>query len=254
MDVRRYALLGVEVDALTLPELNRLIASAVGGGEHWIIANHNVHSIHLFHHNEALRRFYACARYIHIDGMPLVWMGRALGFPLQRTNRITYVDWTRPLLAEAERQGWRIFYLGSKPQVVERARQALRAEYPGLEVELHDGYFDMEPSSENNREILERIQVQAPHILMVGMGMPRQEHWILENLPNLSTNVILDAGACLDYLAGAVPTPPRWMGRAGLEWLYRLMSEPGRLWKRYLIEPWYVLGLLLRELWHKYAA
>jgi N-acetylglucosaminyldiphosphoundecaprenol N-acetyl-beta-D-mannosaminyltransferase len=78
--------------------------------------------------------------------------------------------------------------------------------------------------------------------------MPRQEHWILDNLEQIQTNTILTSGACIDYVAGAVPTPPRWMGKLGLEWLYRLFSEPGRLWKRYLLEPWFVVRLLLQEI------
>jgi N-acetylglucosaminyldiphosphoundecaprenol N-acetyl-beta-D-mannosaminyltransferase len=81
------------------------------------------------------------------------------------------------------------------------------------------------------------------------MGMPRQEIWVLNNLEKLHAKVILTCGACMDYIAGEIPTPPRWMGRVGLEWLYRLLSEPGRLWKRYLVEPWFLGGLLVRDLW-----
>jgi len=79
------------------------------------------------------------------------------------------------------------------------------------------------------------------------MGMPLQENWILDNLPDLEADVILPSGACFDYLAGEIPIPPRWMGRVGLEWLYRLGSEPRRLWRRYLVEPWFVAGLALKE-------
>ena len=78
---------------------------------------------------------------------------------------------------------------------------------------------------------------------MVGMGMPLQEHWIAENYDKLGNAVILPCGAAIDYFAGAIPTPPRWAGRLGLEWLYRLLAEPTRLWKRYLIEPWFLLFL-----------
>jgi N-acetylglucosaminyldiphosphoundecaprenol N-acetyl-beta-D-mannosaminyltransferase len=96
--------------------------------------------------------------------------------------------------------------------------------------------------------VLAAIRSFRPHILMVGMGMPRQEHWILDNLDEIEVRVILTAGACMDYVAGAVPTPPRWMGRWGLEWLFRLGSDPTRLWRRYLIEPWFVFRLFIRDL------
>lgn len=74
-------------------------------------------------------------------------------------------------------------------------------------------------------------------------------HYLEQVLP--MPNVILTAGACMDYVAGALPTPPRWMGQLGLEWLFRLLAEPGRLWRRYLLEPWFILGLVVRELWRK---
>jgi N-acetylglucosaminyldiphosphoundecaprenol N-acetyl-beta-D-mannosaminyltransferase len=106
----------------------------------------------------------------------------------------------------------------------------------------------MNPDSPENKATIDAINTYKPHILMVGMGMPRQEHWIAKNLESIQTNTILTSGACIDYVAGAIPTPPRWMGRMGLEWLYRLFSEPKRLWRRYLIEPWFIGILFLREI------
>lgn len=84
---------------------------------------------------------------------------------------------------------------------------------------------------------------------MVGMGMPRQEHWVVEYHERIEANVIWLVGACFDYVAGAIPTPPRWMGRVGLEWLYRLYSEPQRLASRYLLEPWSLVPLMISDLW-----
>jgi N-acetylglucosaminyldiphosphoundecaprenol N-acetyl-beta-D-mannosaminyltransferase len=92
------------------------------------------------------------------------------------------------------------------------------------------------------------INTYKPHILLVGMGMPRQEHWIIDAFDRLDVNVVLSCGACLDYIAGVLPVAPRWMGRTGLEWLHRLASEPSRLWKRYLIEPWPILGRLCYDI------
>jgi N-acetylglucosaminyldiphosphoundecaprenol N-acetyl-beta-D-mannosaminyltransferase len=94
---------------------------------------------------------------------------------------------------------------------------------------------------------LAEIERFRPDILMVGMGMPRQEHWIVENLEHIHAHAILTSGACMDYLAGVVPIAPRWMGRFGVEWMFRLWSEPSRLWQRYLLEPWFLLMLLLRR-------
>jgi N-acetylglucosaminyldiphosphoundecaprenol N-acetyl-beta-D-mannosaminyltransferase len=157
------------------------------------------------------------------------------------------VDWTAPLMAAAAQQGWRIFYLGGKPGVAETGAKILQERFPGLKIVTVDGYFDVRPESSENLAILEQINAYKPHILMVGMSMPRQEGWVLDNFERLNTNAILTAGATLDYVAGAVPTPPRWAGKLGLEWLFRLMAEPKRLWRRYLVEPWFLFGLLVAD-------
>ena len=243
-----YYLLGVWVNALTISDLNRLIAEAVKHDERWIIANHNLHSLCIYHKDPKMRTFYDRADYIHVDGMSLILLGRLLGLPLRREHRVTYVDWTDHLMAVAAQQGWRIFYLGGKPGVVERGASILRQRFPGLQLATAHGYFDVHPSSSENRAVLDAIAAYQPHVLMLGMGMPRQEHWILDNLDRLSANAILTAGAAMDYVAGAVPTPPRWAGQFGLEWLFRLLAEPQRLWRRYSIEPWLILRLFATEL------
>ncbi|MTJ14893.1 WecB/TagA/CpsF family glycosyltransferase [Anabaena sp. UHCC 0187] len=243
-----YNFLGIHFQALTITKLNLLIGATVEQKQKWIIAHHNLHSLYLYHHQPKMQDFYAKADYIHIDGMALVLLGQRLGLPLQREHRITYADWIWPLITDASQQGWRIFYLGSKPGVAETGATILRNKFPGLEIMTTHGYIDPSPDSQENQEVLAKIKAYQPHILMVGMGMPRQENWILDNLEQISANVILPCGACIDYVAGAIPTPPRWMGRLGVEWLYRLLSEPRRLWKRYLLEPWFILKLFLQEM------
>ena len=242
----RLSILGVEVDVLTIPELNAAVAEAVSRGERWVIANHNMHSVYLFHHDAGMRRFYGRARITHIDGMALVHFSRMLGHPLRSDQRVTYVDWVRPLMHQAAQAGWRVFYLGGSPGVADRAARVLRSELPGLELTTRHGFFDLD--GPENAAVLEAIRAQRPHVLMVGMGMPRQERWILENEEQIEANAILCAGACFDYVAGAVPTPPRFLGPVGMEWSYRLLVEPKRLWRRYLCEPWSLLPFILRDL------
>jgi N-acetylglucosaminyldiphosphoundecaprenol N-acetyl-beta-D-mannosaminyltransferase len=152
-------------------------------------------------------------------------------------------------MAKARQSGWRVFYLGGEPGVAERAAEVLRGEFPGLQIATHHGYFTL--NGEGNRGVLKAIADCSPQVLMVGMGMPRQEHWVVDNLEHIRADAILTAGACFDYVAGAIPTPPRWMGRVGLEWLYRLSAEPGRLWRRYLLEPWSLLRPAVRDVVHR---
>jgi N-acetylglucosaminyldiphosphoundecaprenol N-acetyl-beta-D-mannosaminyltransferase len=93
--------------------------------------------------------------------------------------------------------------------------------------------------------VVQDIVDYRPQVLLVGMGMGIQERWILQNLDILSPTSVCTVGACMEYIAGAAATPPRWMGQAGLEWLFRLTENPGRFWYRYLVEPWFVLAYIL---------
>ncbi|WP_221312383.1 WecB/TagA/CpsF family glycosyltransferase [Granulicella aggregans] len=248
------SLLDIQFNDYTLPELLAAVREGVGARDRRIIANHNLHSLFLFHRNLRLREFYRLVHSSHIDGMPLVWIARKYGYDVSRDRRITYVDFSPPLLEMANQEHWRIFYIGSRPEACVAGTEAVRVRYPGIKWEATNGYFDMTRTGAANQDLVRRIRKFAPDILMVGMGMPRQEQWIAENHADIEVGVILPCGAAIDYIAGAVPTPPRWAGRMGLEWLFRLFAEPRRLASRYLIEPWYVIGLLLRDRLKRVAA
>jgi N-acetylglucosaminyldiphosphoundecaprenol N-acetyl-beta-D-mannosaminyltransferase len=244
----RYNLLGVAVDAVTHGDLHEVMDDAVAANQRLLIANHNLHSIYLLHHDPHFRGMYDRADCIYVDGMPIIFLAKALGLPLRREHRTTFLDAFEDLIAEVARKNWRLFYLGSKPGVAERGADILRKRFPGLQIATQHGYFDARPGSSENREVVDAINAFRPHLLMVGMGMPRQEHWTAENLDSLSANAIITSGATMDFLAGEVRVPPRWAGPLGLYGVSRLVSEPRRLWRRYLIEPWFILGLFLRDI------
>jgi N-acetylglucosaminyldiphosphoundecaprenol N-acetyl-beta-D-mannosaminyltransferase len=242
------AFLGLTLQPRSLPEMNELVDQGIRERHKWIIANHNLHSVYLLHRHPKLREFYENAHWTYVDGMPLVALGRLYGYPLQREQRVTNVDWTGPLMELAASRGWRVFNVGSSKKVAEKGAARLRALYPGLQIEVSDGFFDARRGSAENEALVKRINAYRPDLLMVGMGMPRQEYWTQENFSQLDTHVILSStGAALEYVAGAAPTPPRWAGRIGLEWMFRLAHEPRRLFSRYLLEPWYILLLLLMD-------
>ena len=125
---------------------------------------------------------------------------------------------------------------------VTKLGEHIGAEVTGIDLRLP---LDEVTCKRLNAAVVEHINRFQPHILIVGMGMGRQEHWISGNRKILRTNCIGTCGACMEYFAGAVPTAPRWLGPLGLEWLYRLLSDPKRFWMRYLIEPWIVAWFLL---------
>lgn len=244
--VDAYHMLGIWVNALTAESLYALIAQSIRQRERCVIGYHNLHSIHLDHQDPQMRAFYdQVADYVFIDGMPLILWGRVLGFPLKQANRLTAVDWLPSLMEKSAQEGWRVFYLGGRPGVAEAGAARFRDANPGLVIRTEHGYFDVKSESDC---IIATINAFAPDMLLIGMGMPRQEHWVLRHHSDLHAPCIIPVGAAMDYFAGAIPTPPRWIGRLGLEWLARLIAEPGRLWRRYLVEPWSLLPFMLADL------
>lgn len=247
-------MLGVCVDALTVETLFRAIEDAIGYGEPTVIANHNLHSIYLYHRDPKMRAFYARAAYTFIDGMALILAGRVAGHPLRRSQRMTSIDWLRPLLVNAEERGWSVFLLGGREGVAEQSASIFQREFPRLRIGSHHGYFDARPESNEARDVIAVINAFRPDILCVGMGMPRQEHWIVDHVDRLDARVILNLGGFMDLLTGKIPTPPRWMARVGLEWLGRLASRPQDVWRRYLWEPWFLLPRLAQDVRQRIAS
>jgi len=247
-DLDTITFLGLTLHPRSLQGLNMLVDEGIRERRKWIIANHNLHSLYLFHRHAELREFYSRVHWTHIDGMPLVALGRLYGYALLREQRVTFVDWTYPLMELAASRDWRVFYVGSSRTSAEKGAARLRELYPALQIEVSEGYFDERYGSSENEALVQRINAYGPDLLMVGMGMPRQEIWTHENFARLKAHVILSSsGAAFDYVAGTVPTPPRWAGRVGLEWAFRLANDPIRLFTRYLIEPWYILVLLMLD-------
>jgi N-acetylglucosaminyldiphosphoundecaprenol N-acetyl-beta-D-mannosaminyltransferase len=240
--------LGLTIQPRSMTELSELVEQGIRESRKWIIANHNLHSLYLLHRYAKLREFYSQVHWTYVDGMSLIALGRLYGYPLKRDQRVTNADWSGPLMELAAARGWRVFNLGSPREVADEAARKLRQMYPSLKLEVSDGFFDASRGSADNEALIERINAYRPDLLLVGMGMPRQEFWTHENFARLDVRVVLSSnGAAFNYLAGAVPIPPRWSGRMGLEWLFRFMYEPRRLFSRYLFEPWYVLLILLTD-------
>ena len=230
--------LGVEIDLVRPEEVMHHISQAVLAGTPSRIANHNAHSIYLTKKNPEFAAFFEHADLIEIDSTPLIFFTRILGLHSRRFHRCTYLDWREHFWSVAARKGWRIFYLGGAPGVAREAARRLCERYPGVEIQTRDGFFDMSEGSAENAEVLAAIADARPHVLFVGMGMPRQEIWIHRNRSRLPPTVTLSVGAAFDYEAGVQSPAPRWMGPLGIEWLFRLVGDPKRLFARYCIEPW----------------
>ena len=245
---QRIRLMGEAVDLVTPREVMTFIGRKVAARQRALIANHNTHSVYLVGRDPEMRDFYQKADLIELDSIPLVYWGKLTRKPVDRSHRCTYLDWRGAFWAMAARNGWRVYYVGGAPGVVELASERLRGKHPGAIIGGRHGYFDAAPGSADNAAVLADIEAFRPHIVMVGMGMPRQEQWIGRNLDALGSAVILPIGAAFDYEAGVQRAAPRWLARLGLEWLFRLVASPRRLFSRYMIEPWFLLPLALRDL------
>lgn len=237
----RARALGVDVDLVRPEEVMHYIVQAVQTRSPSRIANHNAHSIYLTKKNPQFAAFFERADLIEVDSTPLIFFTRILGLHSRRFHRCTYLDWRDHFWSVAARKHWRVFYLGGAPGVAEEAARRLATRYPGVEISVRDGFFDMTPGSAENAAVLRQIGEVAPHILFVGMGMPRQEIWIDRNQDMLPPTVTLSVGAAFDYEAGVQTPAPRWMGGLGIEWLFRLVGDPRRLFARYCIEPWWLI-------------
>lgn len=243
----RVRLLGQTVDLVRPEEVLHHVETWIADGRKAVVANHNLNSLALLQKHPELQGFFNRADLVEVDSTPLIHFAKALGLHGRAFHRCTYLDWREHFWSLANRNGWRVMYVGGAPQVVDKARLRLSQLHPGANIHVRDGYFDATPGSVENAAVLEQVRAFSPDVLFVGMGMPRQELWILSNLDALPNCVIFSVGAAFDYEAGAQAEAPRWMGRMGIEWLFRLVHDPRRLARRYLIEPWSLSGLVLKD-------
>jgi N-acetylglucosaminyldiphosphoundecaprenol N-acetyl-beta-D-mannosaminyltransferase len=168
------------------------------------------------------------------DGMPLVWASRLMGSGLP--ERVAGVDLVCEGAALAAAKGYRAFFLGAQPGVAAAAAATFKQRHPGFEVA---GIYvpPMERSSpEEDARMVDIVRAAAPDMLFVALGAPRQELWIHQHLEDLGVPVCMGVGGSFDFIANRVPRAPALMQRAGAEWIHRLLQEPGRLWRRYLID------------------
>lgn len=190
--------------------------------------------------NPEIKRIYQHADLVTPDGIGVVWACRFLGQPLP--ERVTGIDMVYKLCAIAASKGYSLFLLGSKDGVARRAKVRLEEKFPGLTVAgTHSGYF------KRNGKVIEKIKSANPDILLVGMGFPKQERWIDENINKIGVSFAMGVGGSFDVISGKLPRAPQMVQNLGLEWLYRLLLEPRRLPRSSYI-PLFMVNILLIKL------
>ena len=243
----RFPVIGTWIDSTdpsrTVETITRWIAS--GRREYVCVAN--VHSVMEGRRDPALRTAYNAAGLTVPDGMPLVWTGRQLGHADVR--RVYGPDLMLSLCATAAQRGWPCYFYGGGPGVASRVAAVLGRRFPGLRVAGASAppFRALDPEEEESER--RGINDARPTLVFVALGCPKQERWMAAQRPHLEAAVLIGVGAAFDFHAGTVRQAPRWMMRAGLEWLFRFSQEPRRLWHRYLVyNPLFVLHVLMQIL------
>lgn len=243
----KHQLLGAGINALTIPIMLDAFKFIVEEDKKKSIVYHNMHSVYLINKYPRTKEYWQQADLAFLDSVPLLWWAKFIGHSFKNEHRITFIDWLHPLLNLSNEEGWRVFYLGSKPGVPQKAKKVINTTYNKIHFNYAHGFFNAESDSGENKKIVEAINAFRPHILLVGMGMPRQEKWIAENMEQLNANAILGCGAGLEFITGDQKIPPRFLAKLGLEWFYRFLCDPARLFKRYFIEPLWLIPVFLKD-------
>jgi N-acetylglucosaminyldiphosphoundecaprenol N-acetyl-beta-D-mannosaminyltransferase len=237
----RLDLFGVQIDRVDRSAaLERIRGFLETGSAHQVVTV-NLDFVYLAEQDATFRATINEADLAVPDGMPLIWLSHVMGSPL--AGRVTGVDLVDACCQMANEAGVGVFFLGGTPAVAKAAAERVRELYPGLVVNGHAPPFGPMSKEEDDR-IVAMIREARPGFLFVALGAPRQDLWIRDHRARLDVPVSMGVGCVLDLLAGTVRRAPRWMQTSGFEWSYRLMQEPGRLWRRYLVDDLPLFGRL----------
>lgn len=242
-------ILGVRIDCVDMEDTLKCIDRFIGEGMPRRIVTVNL---------EYLRHAKSCPGFIDSlsaadlavpDGKPLLWMARLMRKPLR--GRVTGVDLAERCAELCANKGYRLFLLGAGPGVAQATAEVLRQRYPRLTIAgTYTPPFG-EFTEQEEEKICAEIRSAEPEVLLVALPTPRQELWNYTNLDRWQVPVVIGVGAAFDMLSGRVARAPKWMQRSGLEWFFRLLLEPRRMWRRYLVHD---MAVMLRVLVSRIAA
>lgn len=183
------------------------------------------------------------------DGIGIVLAANLLA--KEKIQRIAGADLHEHILNIVNKNNGKVFYMGSMPSVLHKIKKHLIKEYPDILFECYSPPYKPEFTTEDNNAMIEAVNAFKPNVLFVGMTAPKQEKWAYQHKDLLDVNIIASIGAVFDFYAGTVKRAPKWMIKLGLEWFYRLIKEPKRMWRRYLIDNIKFLYYILIEKFSK---
>ncbi|MBN1559455.1 WecB/TagA/CpsF family glycosyltransferase [candidate division KSB1 bacterium] len=228
---RRMHLLDLPVDRITVDDCIGHFSKVIRRGGRCHIVVINAAKVVKARTDVELRQVIHAADLIGADGVPIVWASRLLGEPLPA--RVNGTDLMERIFHESVRRGWKLYLLGARQKVIENVVEQLKIKFPGIRlVGFRNGYFS---SIDEELAVVEIINAARPDILLLGFGTPMKEKWVQRYRERLTVPVIHGVGGSFDIVAGLTRRAPAWMQRSGLEWFYRFLQEPRRMWKRYLV-------------------
>lgn len=228
----RHNILGVYASAINIPIALDTIAGWVGRREQHYVCITGVHGVIESQDDPELRRIHNAAGMVTPDGMPLVWLMRGAGH--RHVARVYGPDLMLAVFAESARRGYRHYFYGGGEGIAELLAERLSARFPGAQIVGTYCPPFRALSAEEDAAVVAQINAARPDIVWVGLSTPKQERWMAAHLGKVEAPVLIGVGAAFDFHAGVKPQAPRWMQRSGLEWLFRMASEPRRLAGRYL--------------------
>ena len=241
--VERLDVLGCSVDNLTMEETLAVVEGFIASGrphQHVVV---NVDKIVKARDDAQLREIINRCDLINADGMPVVWASRMLGRPLK--ERVAGIDLFEALMVRAAERGWRVFLLGAREEVVAKVRSIYEARHPELVIAGHrNGYW--QPGEEE--AVAEQVRAARADLLFVAISSPMKERFLGRWQAHMRVPFAMGVGGSFDVAAGLVKRAPRWMQRTGLEWFYRFLQEPRRMFRRYFIDDMAFFGMLGGEL------
>lgn len=238
-------ILGAHIDAVSWGDVLQTISQWAAGRESRYVCVCSVHSLVTAKQDNSFNSIINKADLSTADGMPLVWMLRTRGFRGQQ--RIYGPDLMWKYCERTAKTGHSVYLYGSSAGVLDRLQARLHEAFPALKIAGAYSPPFREMSEEEDRRIVDEINRSGAGVVFVGLGCPKQERWMAAHRGRIQATMI-GVGAAFDFHAGTLRQAPRWIQRAGLEWLYRLMTEPRRLWRRYLYNNSFFVYYLIREM------
>ncbi len=239
----RIRFLECPVDALTMEGTVARVLEMIASGTPHIHASLNASKVVAMHKNAQLARALQRADLVSADGQSVVWASRLFG--LSFPERIAGIDLMARLLEEAQRLRLSVFFLGATDQILTDLISRVQRRHPELRIAgAHHGYF----ARTEEVDVIQRIKRTEPHILFVGISSPRKELWLDQYRDQLAVPFSMGVGGSFDVLAGHRRRCPKWARQLGLEWCFRLLQEPRRMWRRYLLGNVAFVWLVLRAL------